>query len=50
MNKNLFEQVADFKNLHSAYFAARRCKRYRSYILKFEYNLEENLLTLKKNY
>ncbi len=48
MNKNLFEQVADFKNLHSAYFAARRCKRYRSYILKFEYNLEENLLTLKK--
>ena len=43
----LFEQVADFSNLHQAYKGARKCKRYRSSILKFGYKLEENLLALR---
>jgi retron-type reverse transcriptase len=42
-----FEQVVDFQNLHRAYHAARRYKRYRSSILKFGYQLEENLLALR---
>ena len=44
---DLFAQLVDFENLHGAYRAARSCKRYRSSILKFGYELEENLLTLR---
>lgn len=48
-HKHLFEKICSFKNLHSAYFKARKSKRYRSYVLKFNFNLEENLLDLQKN-
>jgi len=46
--KNLFKEVYSFQNLHLAYLKARKCKRYRKDILKFTYNLEENLLKLKE--
>jgi retron-type reverse transcriptase len=44
---DLFSQIVDFENLHAAYLDARVCKRYRSSILKFGYQLEENLLALR---
>ena len=44
----LFEQVVDFQNLYRAYNDARKNKRYRSSILKFGYNLEENLISLRR--
>ncbi len=46
--KNLFEKIYSFQNLYSAYLQARKNKRYRSYILKFNYNLEENLLKIQQ--
>lgn len=45
---NLFEKICSFQNLHLAYLKARKCKRYKSEILKFSWNLEENLLKLEK--
>lgn len=45
---NLFSQIVEFENLHRAYLGARKCKRYRSSILKFGYRLEENLLALRR--
>jgi retron-type reverse transcriptase len=42
-----FSRIVDFENLHTAYRDARVCKRYRSSILKFGYQLEENLLALR---
>jgi retron-type reverse transcriptase len=47
-HKNLFEKICSFQNLYSAYLKARKCKRYREEILKFSYNLEENLLKLQE--
>jgi hypothetical protein len=44
---DLFADVINFENLHAAYLDARASKRYRSSILKFGYNLEENLLALR---
>ncbi len=44
----MFETICSFQNLHKAYLGARKCKRYRSEILKFSYNLEENLLQLQQ--
>ena len=44
---DLFADVIDFENLHAAYLDARASKRYRDSILKFGYNLEENLLALR---
>ena len=46
--KNLFSKICSFENLHLAYLKARKCKRYRKNILKFSYDLEQNLLILKK--
>ena len=45
---NLFEKVSSFENLYLAYLKARKCKRYKLEILKFSYNLEENLLSLEE--
>ncbi len=45
--KNLYEKICTFENLHLAYLKARKGKQYRSEILKFSYNLEENLLKLQ---
>lgn len=47
-HKNLFGKICSFQNLHLAYLKARKCKRYGKEILKFGYNLEENLLKLEK--
>jgi len=43
----MFKKICSFENLHLAYLKARKCKRYRNEILKFSYNLEENLLQLQ---
>lgn len=47
-HNNLFEKICTFENLHLAYLKARKCKRYRSEILKFSYDMEENLLNLQE--
>ena len=44
---NLFSQIYDFENLYNAYLKARRGKRDRREALKFELNLEENLIQLQ---
>lgn len=45
----MFNKICSFENLHLAYLKARKCKRYRKEILKFTYNLEENLLKLNED-
>jgi len=45
---NLFNEICSFENLHLAYLKAKRCKRYRGYVLGFSYKLESNLLKLQK--
>lgn len=45
--KNLYPSIYDFENLYFAYLKARRSKRYRSEVLEFTSNLEENLLQLQ---
>jgi len=45
--RNLFEQIANFENLHAAYLLARRGKRYSADALQFGSRLEENLLCLR---
>ncbi len=45
---NLFNKVCSFESLHLAYLKARKCKRYREEILRFSYNLEENLLEIQQ--
>ena len=45
---NLFNQVCSFNNIHLAYLKARKNKRYKKDILKFSFNLEENLLEIKR--
>lgn len=44
----MFNKICTFQNLHSAYLKARKGKQYRSEILKFSYDLEENLLKLQE--
>ncbi len=44
----MFNKIYSFQNLYSAYLKARKCKKYRDEILKFGYNLEENLLELQE--
>jgi len=45
----MFEKICAFQNLYSAYSKARKAKRYRPYILEFNFNLEENLMNLQKD-
>ncbi|MCX8015814.1 MAG: reverse transcriptase/maturase family protein [Patescibacteria group bacterium] len=45
----MFDKICSFQNLYSAYLKARKAKRYRPYILEFNFNLEENLLNLQKD-
>ena len=47
-NKNLFNKICSFENLHLAYLKARKYKRYRNEILEFGYNVEKNLLRLQE--
>jgi len=44
----VFTQITSFENLYSAYLGARKCKRYRTSILRFSRNLEENLISLQR--
>ncbi len=46
--KHIKEQVTDFENLRTAYFHARRCKRFRAEVLEFSANLEDNLHDLQR--
>ena len=41
---NLIERVCTYENAEKAYFAARKCKRYRPEVRQFEENREINLL------
>ena len=41
--KHVKEQVTDFQNLYTAYFNARRNKRFRAEVLEFSADLENNL-------
>lgn len=45
--KNLYPKIYDYENLHRAYLSARKNKRYRSEVLAFSANLEENLIELQ---
>lgn len=45
---NIFHQVSSFENIHLAYLKARKDKRYKKDVLKFSFDLEENLLKLRK--
>lgn len=45
----IYEQIYDFANLECAYKKARRCKRYRSEVLRYSQNLEENLINLQNH-
>jgi len=44
----MFEQVTSFKNLLNAYRKAAKVKKDRLYVQEYDYNLEFNLLNLKK--
>ncbi len=45
--KNIYPKIYDFGNLHNAYLAARRGKRFRAEVLKFSRDLEPNLIQLQ---
>jgi retron-type reverse transcriptase len=45
---NLFSQVIDFKNIHSAYLKTRKRKRCAKKALIFTFNLERNLVGIRK--
>ncbi len=45
--KNLYGLIYDFANLHTAYLASSRSKRYRQDVLRFTQNLEFNLICLQ---
>ncbi|MFA5086666.1 MAG: reverse transcriptase/maturase family protein [Candidatus Paceibacterota bacterium] len=46
---NLFDRISSFENIHLAYLKARKSKRYKKDVLRFSFNLEENLFRIKKN-
>jgi retron-type reverse transcriptase len=46
--KNLFPEVASFGNLHSAWRKARRGKRSRPDVLRFDFNQESEILALER--
>jgi retron-type reverse transcriptase len=45
----LIDAICSFDNLYTAYIKARKCKRYKSDVLKFSNNLEEELFALQKD-
>ena len=46
--RNFFDQIASFQNLHESFRAARRGKRSKGEVARFEYDLERNLLDLER--
>ena len=47
-HNNLFNQICSFNNINLAYLKTRRNKRYKKDILKFSFDLEENLLEIQR--
>ena len=47
-NKDLYEKICSFENLHHAYLKARKGKRYKDEILRFGCHQEELLLQLQE--
>lgn len=45
--KNIYSEICSYENLYKAYVHARKAKRYRDEVLKFSYNLEENLIDIQ---
>lgn len=45
--KNVYKTLCTYENLYEAYLQARKYKRYRDEVLKFSYNLEEELWDIK---
>ncbi|MCX6742493.1 MAG: reverse transcriptase/maturase family protein [Candidatus Pacearchaeota archaeon] len=46
-HKNLFQKVCKFENLYNAYLKARKGKNNTAEVIKFTYNLEDELLKLQ---
>ena len=46
---DLFERLISFENIYSAYLKSRKGKRYLDYVLRFEKNLEQNLLSIQRD-
>lgn len=46
--KKLYPKICSFENLHLAFVKARRKKRHKKGVAEFEYNLERNLLKIKR--
>ncbi|WP_018749870.1 RNA-directed DNA polymerase [Paenibacillus sanguinis] len=44
---DLFKEIVSFENLEAAYRSAAKLKRYRTDVLKFTRNLEENLINIQ---
>ncbi|WP_249865369.1 reverse transcriptase/maturase family protein [Paenibacillus konkukensis] len=44
---DLFKEIVSFENLEAAYRSASKLKRYRTDVLKFTRNLEENLINIQ---
>jgi len=49
MQEDLFERLISFENIYSAYLKSRKGKRYLDYVLRFEKNLEQNLLSIQRD-
>jgi retron-type reverse transcriptase len=47
-HKNLFERIVSFDNLLLAATKAQKCKRFKNEVLKFNFNLEKELLNLQE--
>lgn len=45
--KHLYSQICDFENLHSAYRAARKGKRDKAQVFRFEFDAESELVRLQ---
>jgi len=46
---NLFDSLCSFENIHLAYLKARKGKRFKKDIISFSYELENNLILIKKS-
>lgn len=46
--KNVYKTLYSYENLYQAYLEARKGKRFRDEVLKFSYNLEENLMEISE--
>jgi len=42
-----YSDIYNFANLYNAYLKARKQKRYRNEVLKFSYNLDEELINIQ---